>query len=191
MSTKSSDLLSHVKTLVDDATNDFSEVENIIDTLTAQPLSVTAAKLGPVERARLYALYALYFNSLSSLYLELHGEEDPDELKLQVNRVQECSEKITNTVNPPQPKLIVNREAASRFIKHNLPKDRSKQGREKNIVNNRFDDDTERKGQNSSQNEKELDQIPQQIIYDKDNRDGEEGSGSRSRKRKKRHNNRK
>ncbi|CAG8453489.1 8772_t:CDS:2 [Diversispora eburnea] len=179
--TKGSDLLSHVKKLVDDATNDFSEVENIIDTLTAQPLSVTAAKLGPVERARLYALYAHYFNSLSSLYLELHGEEDLEELKLQVNRVQECSDKITNTVNPPQPKLTVDREAASRFIKHNLPKDRSKQGR----GSNRFDDDAERK----EQNEKELDQIsPQHIIFDKDNRDGEEGSGSRSRKRKKRHN---
>lgn len=64
--TKGSDLLSHVKTLVDEANDDFSKVERIIDKLTAQPLSVTAANLGPVERARLFALYAFYFNSLSS-----------------------------------------------------------------------------------------------------------------------------
>ncbi|CAG8451678.1 14646_t:CDS:10 [Acaulospora colombiana] len=65
---------------------EFGKVEAVLDILLSQPLSEIAAGLGPIERARLYTLYAYCCNSLSSLYLEVNGEPEPKELNFQTVR---------------------------------------------------------------------------------------------------------
>ncbi|CAG8594307.1 6104_t:CDS:2 [Acaulospora morrowiae] len=143
-------VFSQVQSSVTDlSSHEFSKVEATLEALLSQPLSEVAAGLGPIERARLYTLYAYCCNSLSSLYLEVNGESEPKEVDFQANRIQEISDKITHTLNPPQPTLAIDRQAAARFIKHNLPITKERSSREDNQTSSpvhiRFDDNGNRR----------------------------------------------
>ncbi|CAG8499400.1 6290_t:CDS:2, partial [Scutellospora calospora] len=143
---------------------DFNRIETVIDTLLAQPLSEIASRFPPAERARLYLLYAYCCNKLTSLYLEVNGEPETREILDQEKRVQESSNRVENTINPPQPSLVLNRSAATRFIMHSLPKEREikdeirrevkEEVRATSSAHTRFDDYSERRFSGSSSNDR-------------------------------------
>ncbi|CAG8830343.1 23739_t:CDS:2, partial [Racocetra persica] len=135
---------------------DFSRIETIFDTLLARPLSEVSSRFPPAERARLYLLYAYCCNKLTSLYLEVNGEPEAKEVLEQEKRVQESSNRVENTINPPQPSLTLNRSAAARFIMHSLPKEREAKDevRATSSTHARFDDYSERRFSGSSPNDR-------------------------------------
>ncbi|RIB18202.1 hypothetical protein C2G38_2245936 [Gigaspora rosea] len=151
-------LLSGIKenSLISELEADFSRIETIFDTLLAQPLSELASRFPPTERARLYLLYAYCCNKLTSLYLEINGEPEAKEVLEQEKRVQESSNRVENTINPPQPSLTIDRSAAARFIMHSLPKEREARDevRATSSTHTRFDDYSERRISSSSPNDK-------------------------------------
>ncbi|KAF0369747.1 exosome-associated family protein [Gigaspora margarita] len=151
-------LLSGVKenNFISELEADFSRIETVFDTLLAQPLSELASRFPPTERARLYLLYAYCCNKLTSLYLEVNGEPEAKEVLEQEKRVQESSNRVENTINPPQPSLTIDRSAAARFIMHSLPKEREARDevRATSSTHTRFDDYSERRFSSSSPNDK-------------------------------------
>ncbi|CAG8749691.1 10646_t:CDS:2 [Gigaspora margarita] len=177
-------LLSGVKenNFISELEADFSRIETVFDTLLAQPLSELASRFPPTERARLYLLYAYCCNKLTSckfrldrsvtvkvlictllitntsliVYLEVNGEPEAKEVLEQEKRVQESSNRVENTINPPQPSLTIDRSAAARFIMHSLPKEREARDevRATSSTHTRFDDYSERRFSSSSPNDK-------------------------------------
>ncbi|RIA96397.1 hypothetical protein C1645_755045 [Glomus cerebriforme] len=126
-------LFTKIRNTLSELEGGFDDIDSLLEPLLSQPLSELASSLGPIDRARLYLLYGYTLNSLISLFLELKGQDSKIRiLEEQYRRIQDCSEKITNTVNPPQPSLSLNRDAASRFVKHALSnaKDRDRDTRE-------------------------------------------------------------
>ncbi|GES77412.1 nuclear nucleic acid-binding protein C1D [Rhizophagus clarus] len=114
-------LFTKIRNTLSELEGGFNDVDSLLEPLLSLPLSELASSLGPIDRARLYLLYGYTLNSLISLFLELKGQDSKIKiLEEQYRRIQDCSEKITNTVNPPQPSLSLNRDAASRFVKHAL-----------------------------------------------------------------------
>ncbi|CAG8548625.1 1726_t:CDS:2 [Dentiscutata heterogama] len=145
-------LLSGVKenNFISELEADFSRIETVFDTLLAQPLSEIASRFPPTERARLYLLYAYCCNKLTSLYLEANGEPEAKEVLEQEKRVQESYNRVENTINPPQPSMMIDRSAAARFIMHSLPKEpKERETREEvrvtSSTHTRFDDYSERR----------------------------------------------
>ncbi|CAI2185491.1 18995_t:CDS:2 [Funneliformis geosporum] len=131
----------------------FDDIDRLLEPMLSQPLSELASGLGPIDRARLYLLYGFTLNSLISLFLELKGQDSKIKiLEEQYKRIQDCSEKITNTVNPPQPSLSLNRNAASRFIKHALsnPDSDTREKATNSGTNTRFDDNEDHRGANNN-----------------------------------------
>ncbi|CAB4482043.1 hypothetical protein RhiirA5_409661 [Rhizophagus irregularis] len=142
-------LFTKIRNTLSELEGGFDDVDSLLEPLLSQPLSELAPGLGPIDRARLYLLYGYTLNSLISLFLELKGQDSKIRiLEEQYRRIQDCSEKINNTVNPPQPSLSINRDAASRFVKHALSnvKDRDRDTRENGRATSsgthiRFNDD--------------------------------------------------
>ncbi|CAG8569556.1 17371_t:CDS:2 [Funneliformis caledonium] len=121
MEAQTDTLFTNIRNTLSELECGFEDIDRLLEPLLSRPLSELASSLGPIDRARLYLLYGFTLNSLISLFLELKGQDSKIKiLEEQYKRIQDCSEKITNTVNPPQPSLSINRNAASRFIKHAL-----------------------------------------------------------------------
>ncbi|KAI8055809.1 hypothetical protein BDF22DRAFT_672318 [Syncephalis plumigaleata] len=106
--------------------NDLSAtVESIQQQLAAllqTPYNEVSGRLQASDRAKFQVMLAYTLNSLFWVYLKMQGDApEKHSVKRELDRIRSYIVKIQETENPPKPTMTIDKEAAARFIKHNLP----------------------------------------------------------------------
>ncbi|KAI9675011.1 MAG: hypothetical protein M1817_001417 [Caeruleum heppii] len=100
-------------------------LQSALQPLRAQPLASIANKLPLLDQAKLYVLVTYAVESLIFSYLRLHGVDAKEHrVYRELIRTKQYFEKIKGVENPEatpgRGSLVVDKEAAGRFIKHAL-----------------------------------------------------------------------
>ncbi|RVX70546.1 hypothetical protein B0A52_05197 [Exophiala mesophila] len=113
-----------VLALVDQLEEALEDLEDNLEPLLVDPLTSTTQKLPLLDRAKLNVLLVYAIESLIFSYLKVQGVQAKEHAVFrELSRVKQYFEKIKQAEAAPsksQPTLVLDKDAAGRFIKHAL-----------------------------------------------------------------------
>eukprot|EP01129_Flabellula_baltica_P007934 TRINITY_DN3120_c0_g1_i1.p1 TRINITY_DN3120_c0_g1~~TRINITY_DN3120_c0_g1_i1.p1 ORF type:complete len:146 (-),score=45.65 TRINITY_DN3120_c0_g1_i1:2-439(-) len=96
------------------------KIEKLLNPILNRDINDIHDSISPLESAKLNVMLAYTVNALYFMYLQTQGIPTEDHpINQEIERVKEYMKKLAEIANPPKPNRI-DKEAAERFIKHNL-----------------------------------------------------------------------
>ncbi|KAF8963843.1 Sas10/Utp3/C1D family-domain-containing protein [Flammula alnicola] len=100
-------------------TSSFDDLETLLEPLFAQTLPETLVGLEPLQQAKLQTVLPYLVYDLVFIYLKARGIDPKTHPVIpELDRIKQYFEKISNAENPPAKRTEIDKDAASRFIKH-------------------------------------------------------------------------
>ncbi|KAJ9608070.1 hypothetical protein H2200_007058 [Cladophialophora chaetospira] len=135
--------------LVDELQENLEDLEDNLGSIPSGSLAATSRKLPLLDRAKLNVLLVYSIESLLFSYLKLHGAQVKEHpVFKELTRVRQYFEKIKSAEAGPtsaRPTVTLNKEAATRVIKHGLAGDEKydleraeREAREKVLANRKL-----------------------------------------------------
>ncbi|PPQ75079.1 hypothetical protein CVT26_011825 [Gymnopilus dilepis] len=108
-----------VKTKLAALSSSFDELETLLEPLFSQTLPETLLGLEPLQQAKLQTVLPYLIYDLVFIYLKSRGiDPKTHPVVPELDRIRGYFEKINNAENPPTKRTEIDKEAATRFIKH-------------------------------------------------------------------------
>ncbi|KAF8506282.1 hypothetical protein BU17DRAFT_57778 [Hysterangium stoloniferum] len=96
-------------------------LEEVLGPLIGKPLHETTSQLDVLQKAKLQVVIPYVVNDLIFIYLKTRGINPKTHPVIgELDRVKEYFGKIKNAEDPEKRKLVVDQQAATRFLKHAL-----------------------------------------------------------------------
>ncbi|KAI8377770.1 uncharacterized protein BYT42DRAFT_571615 [Radiomyces spectabilis] len=131
-------------------------IERHLEPLFSKNLSETYSKLSLNERCEFEVVLSYAINSLFFIYMKIKGHDPKDhEVMVELARVKQYVAKIKKAEGKgPKASLVINKDAAARFIKAALSnQDKPDKDEEKNMKRPREQDDTSSDGSDGESDE--------------------------------------
>ncbi|KAK2743407.1 hypothetical protein FQN57_004872 [Myotisia sp. PD_48] len=113
---------SNLVSLLEQLDDDIDDIEDVLEPLLKQSLSLTAQNLPLMEKAKLHVLIAYAIESLIFSFLRINGTDaKAHPVFTELTRVKGYFDKIKKIETPPEKQnMTLDKKAAARFIKHGL-----------------------------------------------------------------------